>query len=269
MKFDFSRFSLLWSFYHPRMLKFWMVTCAALILAYIGLCINYHFHSTLGFPIFSAIFSYVCYGAPMVFAIGRNRALEFQLPVTAAERLSVFAIFCFIVAPLGLSLFWQILESIGHAFGLPTDIQTLVNKIYTNEDPDIESFLQEIKAKSSYFIGLGILGNVPPLFCGLWAAVTARKNPIMSTIFGLFIGLIVIALVAMFGGICSAMFYFTPSEVSAIGTAPEPEAVSLAMNFVRSLMFHLVLCLAVLGLLTLVIGLPLMYRKIKRMQIIG
>ncbi len=264
--FDFQRFVNLWSFYHPRMLVMWLITCGLLVIAYIGLVCNYIWNNTIGFTLFSSIISYACFAAPFVFALGQNRSLQIQLPVTTLERIVVMGLFCFIVVPLGLTLFWEILESIGHIFNVPLNLLQWVNKEYIGNETELQDLVTRLSNHALSYTLVGLIGNFTPMLFGLSAACIARKSPMMSTIFGLLGGLLVLAVVSGVSGAVYAFTEITTSDLVAIGEATADG--ELKMPFLLDMIKTLLRVIAIFGVCVALVGLPLLYRIIKKQQIV-
>ncbi len=249
------------------MLRMWIIAGGALLITYLGLVADYCYRTTFGYPLFSSVVSYIVFGAPFVFALGRERALELQIPATAAERTAVPVLFCFIVAPVGLSLLWEIYESIGAAFGVPSDLLRILNKMYAKGEPELTGFLDSVNYRSFTYMLCGILGNITPMAFGLYAALIARRSPVMSTIAGLVIGMVALGVVCMIFGIVIAITELTKADLISMGDAPYEEGFKAGLSFVTTMIRLVLYGMATLGAVVFAISIPVFYNKIKRSQI--
>lgn len=264
MSFNLARFTNLWSFYHPRMMRFWLFAGAAILVGYLGLAFNVLTGNLFLYTLFSALVSYPILGAPIVFALGRDRALELQLPASPLERLAVMALFCFVVVPIGLSLLWYIFEIIGSGFGVPKDLNIVASKLYLTpseqEVAGIDSLLSEHANMAIY----STLANLTPLATGLFAAMIARRSPVLTTIGGLIVGYVLLCLFAGVGGVVFAVIDIWDDPDQIVETfGPDKINVPFVLDMVKTV----IELMAFFGLFMAVVLLPLMYRKIKRAQL--
>lgn len=263
MNFKLTRFTHLWSFYHPRMMKYWIFGGGLLLFGYLGLVFNYKIGEMLGYSLFSSIISYVIFGAPLVFALGRERALELQIPANTAERAAVPFLFCYVVVPIGLGLLWEFFQCIGAAFGLPHDILKSAQTMFIKEDISLTPLINEFSGGNSlYWLSMGFMGNLLPLTAGLYAAIVARKNPIIMTVVGVIVGFVFLVFLSFGFGVYAALtdMDFINIIDQASDEVPDP---GIIMFIVKSVLKFMALASIVL----VCVMLPVMYRRIKRAQI--
>lgn len=224
----------LWDYYAPSIRR--QVILTALLTLFCYLCIQLGIRATGNIALYSLIltltgFIYYCGG--LLFATGRTRVMEAQLPVTALSR-TVFALaYIYLLIPGVMLVVWEgaqwILELCGVAAISPEcwvaqqmESQTGMNSsLITQNTWKLPNILQQM------FMAMACL----------YISVRARRNAVLFGILGVICSQIALGFI---GGICGFIHAFNDSTsvFSDSGVMPDPEKIMMdMMDFIFMLQF--------------------------------
>lgn len=250
VKIQINGIARLWGYYAPSIRRQVILTALLTLLCY--LCVQLGIRATGNLALYSLILTlagYVYYCGGLLFATGRTRVMEAQLPVTALSR-TVFALaYIYLLIPAVMIVVWEgsqwIIELCGGSSVSPecwmtqqVEAQTGMNaSMLTQNTWKLPNILQQM------FMAMACL----------YISVRAKRNAVLFGILGVICSQIALGFI---GGICGFIHGFQDAY-SSHAAIPDPEQIAADMI---DFLFKLQLWIGILCGVCIVAGSWLTYR---------
>lgn len=253
VKIQINGIARLWGYYAPSIRRQVILTAVLTLLCY--LCMQLGIRATGNIALYSLIVTltaYIYYCGGLLFATGRTRVMEAQLPVTALSR-TIFALaYIYVLIPGVMLVVWEgsqwILELCGNS--------SLSPECWVAQQVEDQTGMKASMLTENTYKLPNMLQQMFMAMACLYISVRAKRNAVLYGILAVICAQIALGFI---GGICGLIhgFYDGASSYSAHGAMPDPnKIVADVMDFV----FKLQLWIGILCGVCIVIGAWLTYR---------
>lgn len=250
-RFSFRRFALLWSFYRPILSRQLIIYFgASLLFAILTLLPAKSAVQCTFFTVIWTALPYMYELAPIVLAKhGDSRVIERLLPASAAEKLTFFSIYFFLIIPLVTYLLPEIALFIYRALtAVHTDEMLTLVDIQLNNAPII--------------IVMNAFSTWTASVVCLYVVISRRRNQVLMGILSVFAVNILVGLVGAVYGAASAFVIGMHDGLTGADYKPEV-LVKQVIDTIKNGSSYAIGFIIVLGLFCISM-LGLVYRKIKK-----
>ncbi|MBP3298683.1 MAG: hypothetical protein J6L73_03265 [Muribaculaceae bacterium] len=251
-----GRLGRLWGYYTPSIRRQSLLTAGITLVCYLITVLSARGGDAIGFYTLATLIC-ICtyYMGPLLFATGRSRALEAQLPATPGER-TMFALgYCYVYIPALMAAVWYGSYAIARLTGLIEDDPecAIMQRIFEEAHLSDSSILQ---IKKLSFVNIS--QNMLTTSVCLYFSTKARNNAVLMGIVSA-----VCAMMAL-GFIGGAAGFIKGMTDATVGNCHNPEEiVESMMQFVARLQY----AISALGCVCVVLFTWLLYRQYKYRQI--
>lgn len=257
-KFSFRRLDLIWSYYSPAIMRQWIWTLAV-VFAMFGMAMLARLLESMGlFSFINTLLFFPVYLGPLVFTVYNDRAMQIQLPATAAEKATFYILHSLVIMPVAVLALWTSLNSLsGLIFGDD-------NGIYGYFLPTVlEGFTNSgISVLSPIFILQRLFMELTPVAVVLLTVLIARRHRVLKGIgaaIGTLLGYGIIS-----GLIGFVVAIFEAKNVAAL--ASENVGDEMVPEIVNHILSRLLNTLTGITIVCLTVTVILIYRRVRRMQ---
>lgn len=250
--FSLERIGMLWDYYSPRIIRQIVATIAVVVMSYFFLVVCCDINSYTMYSLGVNFFLLPLYFSPFVYATYRSRDIFVQLPATVAEKCTFILAHSMILIPAVIALSWLSIQAIGIMTGMSGNVLH-----------HFDSRLREIGVTNSVMNEATIFANFVPLIVSLYVVLSSTSHRILRGIVAFFATLFSLGLLnGLFYG--AWIFYkIIPEIKGANNSLPD----NLFSEMLRATMPTYIAIYASISFMITVIGMVLICRRIKRMQV--
>jgi len=256
-RFSYQRFDLLWSYYHPAIIRQWVWTIVAVLAFFlVGVLARYIESFTL-FSLINTLLALPVYLGPLVFTLYNDRAMQIQLPATAGEKATFYIFHSIIIMPVAVLAIWLSLNGIyaslwGDGEGIYGYFMVKMIESMANSGIEVMSFKLVVQR---------IFMELLPVAVTLYTVLSARTHRVIKGI-GAAIGTLV-----AYGIVSGIVGFFTAlTRIKTLENVPAENIDNEAVQMVTGLVSDLLFVLSLSSAVCFVLFIFLIYRKVKRMK---
>ena len=248
--FSVERLGLLWDFFLPRIVVQAGWTVAAVAVTYLILALSCKVNSITLYSMGANLVYLPVYFGPLIFATYRNRELLAGTPASTSEKAVLMLGYTLVILPGFVALLWLSINAIGS--GIWPDVNVFSH---------FDSYFRDLGLKG-FIYNSAIIASGIPILVSLYTILSSRRSRVLKGVVAVFATLFGMGLM---GAVFATWLFYQATQKILENNNVLPDDFMGAL--LRDTMPVYVNVYTAAASVMVIIGIIMVWRKVKRMQI--